>query len=139
MLKSYRRCCDDNFGINIEIRKKYIQEVYIQQGEGKVCYYNVSWTDTEITKFCPVIHFFSYGISKSTEYLIDVLRKELNFKLCSAGTDKSLKSIMQFTLAGCSKFLSLPLNFGDKPIQYVVQRKDGQGSPSYVQASIQPR
>lgn len=75
---------------------------------------------------------FPYRISKGTEYLIDVLRKELNFKLCSAGTDKSLKSIMQFTLAGCSKFLSLPLNFGDKPIQYVVQRKDGQGSPSYV-------
>ena len=74
---------------------------------------------------------FSYRISNGTEYLIDVLRKELNFKLCSVGTDKSLKITTQFTLAGYARVFFLPLNFGDKPIQYAVQRKDGQGSPSY--------
>ena len=74
---------------------------------------------------------FPYRISKGTEYLIDVLRKELNFKLCSVGTDKSLKITTQFTPARYSRVLFLPLNFGDNSIQNAVQRKDGQGSPSY--------
>lgn len=78
--KYYRSCFDNNFGINIEIGKKYIQDV-----QSKAWYCNVSWAGIAMTKFCLSFFPFPYKIcipfkiSKGTAYLIAVLRKELNF------------------------------------------------------------